>query len=85
MDTKVPTYVVTIEAVQAPAAHLTAAGERALADELRLVHGLRQAWQLLKRLSRAVAWRAGRVVGSLRRRIRVSYRARCRPGRRAAG
>lgn len=56
-----------------------------LAAELRLVRGPRQAWQLLKWLSRAVAWRAGRAVGSLRRRIRVSYRARCRPGRRAAG
>lgn len=56
-----------------------------LAAELRLVRGPRQAWQLLKWPSRAVAWRAGRAVGSLRRRIRVSYRARCRPGRRAAG
>ncbi len=56
-----------------------------LAAELRLVRGPRRAWQLLKWPSRAVVWRAGRAVGSLRRRIRVSYRARCRPGRRAAG
>ena len=56
-----------------------------LAAELRLVRGPRQAWRLSKWLSRAVAWRAGRAVGSLRRRIRVSYQARCRPGRRAAG
>lgn len=56
-----------------------------LAAELRLVHGPRQAWQLLKWLSGAVAWRAGRAVVSLRRRIRASYRPRCRPGRRTAG
>ena len=56
-----------------------------LAAELRLVRGPRQAWQFSKWLSRAVAWRAGRTIGSLQRRIRVSYRARCRPGRRATG
>ena len=56
-----------------------------LAAELKVVRGPRQAWRFSKWLSRAVAWRAGRAVGSLGRRIRVSYRARCRPGRRAAG
>ena len=193
MDTKVTTYVVTIEAVQAPAAHLTAAAERALADNVHdlvvwiqvaahdprreclenewgpdprvrissetssldefpaaafhvtlpagvafrrsLVRRLRavlgsavraeavfaggsvvsitRTWALhrARRGSAAPAdfgdvvtvagaslriafgrfrcsrlgGRAGRAVGSLRRRIRVSYRARCRPGRRAAG
>ena len=50
-----------------------------LAAELRLVRGPRQAWQFWKWLSRAAAWRAGRAIGSLQRRIRVSYRARCRP------
>ena len=56
-----------------------------LAAELRLVRSPRQAWRFAKWLSRAVAWRAGRTIGSLQRRIRLSYGARGRHGRRATG
>ena len=56
-----------------------------LAAELRPVRGPRQAWRFSKWLSRAVAWRAGRATGSFQRRIRVSYRAQRRPGRRVTG